>query len=67
MDLLEGELSENIPEGVWAREGRCSSIKNLWLVLLVELALMARRIEMSSEFQGRIALVEDCYTFQEVS
>jgi hypothetical protein len=37
VDLQGGEHLESIPGEDWAGEVKCSSIRNLWLVLLVEL------------------------------
>ncbi len=53
MDSLEGELSQNILEVEWAREGRYSSIKNLWLAFLAAPVLTERGMgEMSEGFTG---------------
>jgi len=62
MDSLEGELSEDILEVGWAREGRCSSIKNLWLALLAAPVLTERRIGETSKgspgsIHGRIIII----------
>lgn len=60
MDSLGGEHLGNILEVEWAREERCLSIKNLWLMLLVGPALMGRGIEgTSKQFHGPITKLED--------